>query len=74
VKSRQLQQVAFLSVATPVASIHGSTITHGEDGSVTVWVPSERINMVVGNNGETLKEIQLSTGCDLEVKEAPAGV
>ncbi|KAJ9649237.1 hypothetical protein H2199_000011 [Coniosporium tulheliwenetii] len=56
-------------------SSHGNDSYGGSDGgnnkiNDTISVPSESVGMIIGKGGETIKEMQNSTGCKINVSQA----
>lgn len=46
---------------------------HGDKINDTVYVPSDAVGMIIGKGGETIREMQNSTGCKINVQQGQPG-
>ncbi|EPQ65280.1 Bgt-79 [Blumeria graminis f. sp. tritici] len=46
---------------------NGLNVSGGEKTSDSIFVPSEAVGMIIGKGGETIKDIQTSTACKINV-------
>ena len=59
------------SLSSPTSSLQGSS--HGEH-RMEIRIPTERVGIVIGKGGDTIRQLQQMTGCTIQVaKESPAG-
>ncbi|KAE8444433.1 hypothetical protein EG329_000524 [Mollisiaceae sp. DMI_Dod_QoI] len=52
---------------------YGGNHGGGDNINDSIFVPSEAVGMIIGKGGETIKEIQSSTGCKINVSPKQAG-
>merc|ERR1712144_119053 len=45
----------------------------GDTSNDSIYVPSEAVGMIIGKGGETIKDIQATTGCKINVSPKQAG-
>ncbi|KAF8852682.1 hypothetical protein BDZ45DRAFT_98769 [Acephala macrosclerotiorum] len=58
---------------TPRDAGYGGNHGGGDNINDSVFVPSEAVGMIIGKGGETIKEIQSTTGCKINVSPKQAG-
>jgi far upstream element-binding protein len=46
---------------------YGASGAGGDKASDSIFVPSEAVGMIIGKGGETIKDIQSTTGCKINV-------
>ena len=70
--SRGQAQMGGMPAGRPVMTNTGRSDAIGERINDSIMVPSGAVGMIIGKGGETIKEMQNSTGCKINVSQ-PSG-